>query len=260
MMPGARFPHVQSRHQRENLSRRTDVCARSFGGSVSAASQSRFRTVSPATALPLSRTSYSFTSSATLFSKSLVTANNATCPKQQPKWLEKVILLDVDGVLHPHNVMYVHEQFKEVCMNLLKILVEMVSAMPDKRVAGEGESSDVTFSPVTIVLSSSWRLIPGAKETLRRMLKRGGLPEFKSQTPSIGQFARAAEILSWVNRYKPKAWIAIDDWPLMHGPESAKCGPQLEGHFVNTCAASGLVPKDIDFGIELFKRQLTEAA
>ena len=31
----------------------------------------------------------------------------------------------------------------------------------------------------------------------------------------LGIYARAREILNWVSKYKPKMWVAIDDWSLM---------------------------------------------
>lgn len=183
----------------------------------------------------------------------------ATKPKQINISLEKVLLLDVDGVLHPGDVRYENQQFRVANMNYLRELLAAVGGMPDrnkpwdKTPDGRDESSKRT--PVTIVLSSAWRLSFQAKAHLKKVFKTFGLPMWVHQTPNINQYSRAKEILTWVRKFRPKTWVAIDDWPLLE--ESADARNSLPGHFVNTNPRYGLTQRDLSLGVALFAAQLS---
>eukprot|EP00310_Coccolithus_braarudii_P018159 CAMPEP_0183339096 /NCGR_PEP_ID=MMETSP0164_2-20130417/6151_1 /TAXON_ID=221442 /ORGANISM="Coccolithus pelagicus ssp braarudi, Strain PLY182g" /LENGTH=208 /DNA_ID=CAMNT_0025509051 /DNA_START=36 /DNA_END=662 /DNA_ORIENTATION=+ len=141
--------------------------------------------------------------------------NRDTSRKSTPSidHLAAVLFLDVDGVLHPPNPKQERLQFRRSCMELL--------------------SQVVAESGATIVLSTTWRLHVGARQHLAARLAEYGL-SFVSRTPSIAQFQRPKEILSWVRKHKPVTWVAVDDWPLHEG------GDPLAGHFVQTKARFGL--------------------
>ena len=70
---------------------------------------------------------------------------------------------------------------------------------------------------------------------LAAKLSEFGIPPFVSCTPSIAQFQRPREILAWVSKHKPAAWVAVDDWPLHEDQRMA-------GHFVQTRNRYGLQP------------------
>ena len=107
--------------------------------------------------------------------------------------LAAVLFLDVDGVLHPPNPKHERLQFRKTCMELLREVVAETGA--------------------TIVLSTTWRLHPDARRYLGSRLAEYDLG-YVSRTPSIAQFQRPKEILTWVRKYKPVTWVAVDDWPL----------------------------------------------
>ena len=60
----------------------------------------------------------------------------------------------------------------------------------------------------------------------------GGLLELEGRAhDSAPRYRRAREILTWVAKHRPAAWVALDDWPLFLEKE-----PGLDGHFVQTRA------------------------
>lgn len=143
--------------------------------------------------------------------------------------LEAVLFLDVDGVLHPVQVRHPRQQFARSCMALLGEVLAATGA--------------------TIVLSTAWRVDPEARRIVAEKLAEHGLPHFVSRTPNIAMFHRSREILSWVRKYRPATWVAVDDLPL--GEESE----YMQGHFVQTRPRFGLLQDSADRIIQLFKAQ-----
>ena len=151
-------------------------------------------------------------------SKPRVPAQAATQPlKKQLMDLRAVLFLDVDGVLHSNRIRHARQYFSPICIELLAEVVQAIGCV--------------------IVLSTSWRLEAGPRRTVGMKLREAGLQRPVSRTPSIAQFKRGTEILRWVDQYKPQAWVALDDWPLLLETAVTK---RLEGHFVQTRAQHGL--------------------
>jgi len=152
--------------------------------------------------------------------------------KKQLMDLRAVLFLDVDGVLHSNRIRHVRQYFSPVCMELLAEVVQATGCV--------------------IVLSTSWRLEAGPRRTVSMKLREAGLQPPVSRTPSIAQFKRGTEILRWVDQYKPQAWVALDDWPLLLETAVTK---RLEGHFVQTRAQHGLQQDTKDQLIQMFEQQ-----
>jgi hypothetical protein len=142
--------------------------------------------------------------------------------------MDAVLFLDVDGVLHHAQPRSQAQMFRKQCMDLLREVLEETGAK--------------------IVLSTSWRLTENGRATVAAELAKNGCPQFVSRTPSLAQFQRPKEILAWVTKYEPKAWVAVDDWPL-------HTEPLMGGHFVQTRNRVGLEPSTIARIKELFRDQ-----
>eukprot|EP00747_Dinoflagellata_sp_TGD_P166267 gnl/TRDRNA2_/TRDRNA2_188806_c0_seq1.p1 gnl/TRDRNA2_/TRDRNA2_188806_c0~~gnl/TRDRNA2_/TRDRNA2_188806_c0_seq1.p1 ORF type:complete len:270 (-),score=34.57 gnl/TRDRNA2_/TRDRNA2_188806_c0_seq1:133-942(-) len=143
--------------------------------------------------------------------------------------LQAVIFLDVDGVLHPTTASHPRQQFQAGCMNLLREVV--------------------TATGASIVLSTAWRLDPMARRIVGEKLQEHGLPPFVSRTPNIHMFNRAREVLTWVRKRRPLAWVAVDDWPLHEESD------EMTGHFVQSRPRFGLTSETAGRIIELFEVQ-----
>ena len=157
-----------------------------------------------------------------------------------------ILLLDVDGVLHPlgsnslpaqcsldelsartdeglerqdeegYVTRAVSGEFTEPCMTALRRVVDATSCR--------------------IVLSSTWREQPCDRRCVDAILVRHGLPATSDVTPRLG--GRGAEILAWVREAGAERWVAVDD---------ASLGSTLPAeHFVQTDAALGLTTEDAD--------------
>ena len=101
-------------------------------------------------------------------------------------------------------------------------------------------------SPATVVLSSTWRrglvssggsmVVDPACASRTRRLKCarlcGALP-VASKTPSHPEGSRPVEIGAWVERFSPRAWVAVDD-------EGSNLVGIPEPNAVHTDAATGL--------------------
>ena len=134
----------------------------------------------------------------------------------------KVILLDVDGVLHPFSSA---SPFTAPCMAALRSIVEQTGA--------------------AIVLSSSWQGLPSTVAKVNAALETHGLPRVSAQTvcPNEAGYAatgadarsRASEIIRWVEANADQCtggWVAIDDMHLQRLLPG--------GNFVRTEAELGL--------------------
>eukprot|EP01083_Nonionella_stella_P141131 434251_1 len=108
-----------------------------------------------------------------------------------------------------------------------------------------------------ICLSTSWRMIPSAKQALFLILKQiGGIDMDEvhfGDTPRIYDKPRALEIAQFLNALKCNvtAWCALDDGPL-HAPTHEKrqhilkqCQTVMENHFVQTDASIGLTDENV---------------
>ena len=146
--------------------------------------------------------------------------------------LDAVLFLDVDGVLHPPNPRHSRLMFRTSCMDVLRDVLTEVGAK--------------------VVLSTTWRLTEGPRNTLACKLIQHGCPSFVSRTPNIAQFQRPKEILAWVDRYRPATWVAVDDWPLLEDEANA---PRMRGHFVQTKGRHGLLPENAERIKALFAEQ-----
>ena len=146
-----------------------------------------------------------------------------------------MLFLDVDGVLHPANVRFPRQQFRQECLKLLQEIVAETAC--------------------AIVLSTSWRLHPEARSALSEKLAEYGLA-FVSRTPNIAQFRRATEILAWVRKHRPLAWVALDDWPLLEERNPAF----VPERFVQTRPRCGLQRDAADAVISAFRAQREGAA
>lgn len=144
--------------------------------------------------------------------------------------LDKVLFLDIDGVLHTVAVTHPRQQFDRRCMNYLCEIIAKTDA--------------------TIVLSTAWRADPEARRMIADKLQEYGLPLFVSRTPQIAMFRRTKELMAWVRKYRPKTWVSIDDLPL--GEEDPD---NMRGHFVQTRARFGLQQDTASATIELFRQQ-----
>lgn len=104
---------------------------------------------------------------------------------------DKVIFLDVDGVLH--SAYTDGATFDAERMMLLKELVEKTRAK--------------------LVLSSSWREFPSMLKQVVKHLKEYGL-ELYSTTP-VGCSDRPLEIFDWLNQHAPESnYVVLDDWDM----------------------------------------------
>lgn len=153
--------------------------------------------------------------------------------------LPRVILLDIDGVLHPLTSA---THFDASCMGHLRTIVEATGA--------------------SIVLSSSWQSSECNRLEAQGALARWGLPPFSGRTvrtvAGVGALARATEIWEWVQSNAERVaggWVALDDLDLCaEGVKPfmrPKVASALEGHFVRTAADRGLAEADAARAIEL---------
>lgn len=153
--------------------------------------------------------------------------------------LPAVIFLDVDGVLHPIDAgdEVSDAEHLDRVLTRWNLLEEVLSSCP----------------AVAVVLSSTWRhgfVVHHARGGMRvcaaagskRQLLCGRLQQvlqdrLVSKTPQHAEADRAAEIMAWVNRFKPKAWVAADDEP-------ANLAGLPEVHTVLTDSDSALTSAD----------------
>eukprot|EP00188_Purpureofilum_apyrenoidigerum_P004840 Plantae.Rhodophyta-Purpureofilum_apyrenoidigerum.ctg5797.p1 GENE.Plantae.Rhodophyta-Purpureofilum_apyrenoidigerum.ctg5797~~Plantae.Rhodophyta-Purpureofilum_apyrenoidigerum.ctg5797.p1 ORF type:complete len:166 (+),score=34.81 Plantae.Rhodophyta-Purpureofilum_apyrenoidigerum.ctg5797:232-729(+) len=151
-------------------------------------------------------------------------------PSSDISSLEKVVFLDVDGVLHPALG---KEHFSVNCMEQLKRIVEQTGA--------------------SIVLSSSRRVLSRGHSKVANALKQYGLA-LLDVTPDYGRIdKRAEEICAWLDLHpETQAFVAIDDMDLFLGvPDD--CVQRLSGKFVRTSKKSGLSYQDADLAVDILQ-------
>eukprot|EP00928_Gymnodinium_smaydae_P067179 TRINITY_DN50114_c0_g1_i2.p1 TRINITY_DN50114_c0_g1~~TRINITY_DN50114_c0_g1_i2.p1 ORF type:complete len:189 (+),score=35.85 TRINITY_DN50114_c0_g1_i2:288-854(+) len=145
----------------------------------------------------------------------------------------RVIFLDIDGVLHPADGKI--GMFHEACMQRLKRLVNDASA--------------------TVVLSSSWRLIPPQLERARAQLKEFGIGIHDCTSQRIGSVSRVDEICEWVQEHiaEVASFAALDDTDLSdHGI--------LGAHFVQTDENSGISDADVEKGLSVLQNKVASCS
>lgn len=137
---------------------------------------------------------------------------------------DKVIFLDVDGVLH--NAYEGKVIFDPKCMNLLKELVEKTRAK--------------------IVLSSSWRELPKTRHLVDEKLREYGMEIFDQTHISLTNY-REEEISDWLHFYAPQSkFVILDDWDMSRTfPDNmvCTCGPDR----------SGLIESDIEKALKILE-------
>jgi len=137
---------------------------------------------------------------------------------------DKIVFLDVDGVLHSYFATVESQLFRRDCMQRLKKIVEATGCK--------------------IVLSSSWRATPERKATVNRHLQSYGIAAVMDSTRLRGnEYLRHEDILHWVkqNPRIGERWVAIDDLPM----------PQLSDHYVGTEPDQGLTEANVRHAIRV---------
>lgn len=146
--------------------------------------------------------------------------------------LEKVIFLDVDGVLNNGTWaqrmykeegvrVYAEDLLEDRALRLLKLLVDETGAR--------------------IVISSAWRRIPTAYDNLITQLHHHGI-EVADQTPYVGS-ERGDDITAWFSRHpNTERYVILDD--------DSDMGDHME-HLVKTDFNTGLTREIVDRCIAL---------
>jgi len=112
-----------------------------------------------------------------------------------------LLILDVDGVLHPVETDY---SFSSSCFSHLPLLEDLLRE----------------FRSVDVVISSDWRLAESV-EQLQRCFSEDIRHRIIGATPQLDpdvavQHRRQQEIQAWLegNGRGDAEWVALDDWPL----------------------------------------------
>jgi len=135
---------------------------------------------------------------------------------------DKIIFLDVDGVLHPYHARP-HQLFRKDCMQRLKKIVDSSGAK--------------------IILSTSWRRTPQRKEAVNEQLRSHGIPTAIGITRiRHNEYLRHEEILHWIKHHPATThWIAIDDLPMY----------QLREHYIQTSPDTGLTDNNVQQAVRV---------
>ncbi|CAD7926750.1 unnamed protein product [Amoebophrya sp. A25] len=138
----------------------------------------------------------------------------------------KIVFLDVDGVLHSIRVTRQEQLFNGQKMALLRKILQATDAQ--------------------IVLSSAWRRTAPTLRMAYAMLSKHGIATPIDITPDYGVCGkRSAEILTWVDKYGIKDWIAIDDMDLNQGE------PRMRPHFIRCNPLIGLTNDLVEQSISI---------
>eukprot|EP00966_Prymnesium_polylepis_P053820 1243910-Prymnesium_polylepis.1 len=146
--------------------------------------------------------------------------------------VNKVVFLDIDGVLHPVSAAHC---FHDSCMGALRTIVEPTGA--------------------SIVLSSSWQVTPALRAHADAALQASGIPSCIGQTVhptgdgevarvGSGNDFRVAEIWRWMVAHPTECrdgWVALDDLDLNLPSQN----------FVRTSAERGLTDADAQKAVRL---------
>ena len=210
--------------------------------------------------------------------------NDSTNPSAPHK---VVVFLDVDGVLNSdetrarrHNATVRAEAGADAGGGRRCPPVRLIGASgvgggcdePDDELLGHACRA-IVATGAQVIVSSTWRLVPGKREELRRALAARGVA-LSGATPDLENRClgdRVDEIAAWLrekaagdgcgdgcgNRSGSKTivWVAIDDLDL------AAMNPSLaEEHFVRTSGARGLTHELADEVVRKLRAQIARTA
>ena len=151
--------------------------------------------------------------------------------------MEKVIFLDIDGVLTSNewaeNVLkqegYRVDEFNELCLGKIALLKEIVDATGAK-----------------IVLSSSWRFDEAALTAVKNQLAQCDLDVFDLTSQRIDVvFNRTKELKLYIEEHHPDAYLILDDEIIKDA--------ELAPHQVRTSLTRGLLKKDVEPAIKILE-------
>mmetsp|Transcript_19938 Transcript_19938/g.45984 ORF Transcript_19938/g.45984 Transcript_19938/m.45984 type:complete len:171 (-) Transcript_19938:59-571(-) len=146
---------------------------------------------------------------------------------------DKIIFLDIDGVLHSASGEN-GDFFVDRCCAHLQEIVDLTGA--------------------SIVLSSMWRLEYRSLFQVNHVLFSLGLPPVIGCTDHLQGCRREEEISKWLDEHpEVRSWIAIDDWPL--DIDSSAASRRMSEHFVRTTPSRGLKEQDVHLAVSLMAKQ-----
>ena len=134
-----------------------------------------------------------------------------------------IAFIDIDGVIAI--------KWDTLCPVRLKLL---------KDICDKGNAS--------VVLSSTWRTLPGPFQRVKDAFKVFSIP-FIGATPDLFPDGnRIDEIVFWIEQNKPDNWVVIDDWDLNNFPNATA---DFNAHFVQTDERLGLERSDAEKAISI---------
>jgi len=147
-------------------------------------------------------------------------SENQNCSNSKSRRDDKILFLDVDGVLHSYFAKNDSQLFRKDCMQRLKTIVDQTGCK--------------------IVLSSSWRQTPEGRATVNEQLANYGIDNIIDSTRIFyNEYNRHTDIQDWVKKHPTDRWIALDDLP-MH---------QLGAHYIGTAPEDGITDDDMERAI-----------
>jgi hypothetical protein len=165
-------------------------------------------------------------------------------PHFPDRYLDRVVFLDVDGVLHAENGHSAGQLFKADCMQRLQHLVER--------------------SQAAIILSTSWRGTQRGIDQINEALAQRGIPGAAGITPLEGYPSRADEILAWLEAHPTVTrFVALDDMDLTaditHAPRSRRAldTSPFALHCVRTSKDTGLSDADVAESLGILQNRRT---
>merc|ERR1712003_6637 len=101
----------------------------------------------------------------------------------------------------------------------------------------------IASTDAQVVLSSAWRRTAPTLRMAYQMLNRHGIETPIDVTPDFGICGkRSNEILTWVEKYGIRDWVAVDDLDLNVGE------PRMRGHFLKCNPLIGLTNDLVEQG------------
>lgn len=163
----------------------------------------------------------------------------------------KVLFLDVDGVLHATSA---SSKLSEVLAStpprdVPRMLAELVrrdggheSLFRARAMACLAQVLHATGAQ--LVLTSSWRNLPGGTDAVNIALAKFNLPPIYSSTAGPGVEQRIEHIWSWLADHADQieGYAVVDDTDLSEEPDGRgfTASSRIAGHFVKTPSSTGL--------------------